>query len=520
MKAMLIRLALTAALVAVLGSVSGLLRTQVASAATKTAAVPAAATHSLYGQCGGAVHNGPQLYAGWVHAGITSQVIVNPHWLKYSGFHRMDEPLQTFMGRRVVVIILTHSILVEDFGCKAGKMFSVGLRTIPAGTPVAIVLPPQYTKAQISTTPRAGYKAQSFIVGVVGKGDCTNPLAGNMQVTLYVKQGKTVAPPSHLKATLLKTALVDGKAVPGLGFVIREFHGKKVVASWGVLSSTKRTVNPKYLNDSFCEVLKAPWHNPTPCDKFTTSGQLLRWTNTQTTATTPKTAVCTMPNGTVAYTLPPGYIVQNNQCVNIAQQNCQIAEGSWNPNTQMCTIIQVVGQCTNVVIVNGNGNTVSTSQQGNCNTNTGGGGSNPPQQCPSGTQGTYPNCGTCPAHYTGTYPNCQAPPKPTITDMYQLNAQSVYEGNSYQLCASVSAQSGDSLTVTFGTGTPGHPGIGTLSATSFSVTGSGQVCTTYTAPGETGTDTYTVYVHDNTTNTDADPVSATSWQVQAQPSNR
>lgn len=258
------------------------------------------------------------------------------------------------------------------------------------------------------------------------------------------------------------------------------------------------------------------------------NGQAVCFLATQIPTSTPPTqptqpqpgpkAVCFI-GGSPQYTWPSGYVAgqvgPNNQCIAVAQNNncsagqvrdsngncvnqanaaelhCQqVAQASYpgasvqfDNDTLTCIITQINGNCSNIVEIIGNGSP-TISQQGNCNTNT-----TPPPPAPK--------------------------PKPTITDIYQLNAQSIYEGYSYKLCATVQAQAGDAVTVTFGMGTPGHPGIGMLSQTSFSLTGSGTVCTTYTAPGETGTDTYTVYAHDNTAGTDASPVSATAWQVQA-----
>lgn len=70
---------------------------------------------------------------------------------------------------------------------------------------------------------------------------------------------------------------------------------------------------------------------------------------------------------------------------NTAEQNCKAKGGAWDSVTVTCTIIQVNGNCSNIIVINGSGNTISTSQAGNCN-------SSPPPVCPSGTTGTYPNC--------------------------------------------------------------------------------------------------------------------------------
>jgi hypothetical protein len=70
---------------------------------------------------------------------------------------------------------------------------------------------------------------------------------------------------------------------------------------------------------------------------------------------------------------------------NTAEQNCKAIGGTFNGATQLCTIIQVNGNCSNIIVINGSGNTISNSQAGNCN-------SSPPPSCPAGTTGVYPNC--------------------------------------------------------------------------------------------------------------------------------
>jgi hypothetical protein len=56
-------------------------------------------------------------------------------------------------------------------------------------------------------------------------------------------------------------------------------------------------------------------------------------------------------------------VTQNNS----AEQNCKAIGGTFSGATQLCTIIQINANCSNVTVVNGSGNVVSTSQEGNCN---------------------------------------------------------------------------------------------------------------------------------------------------------
>ncbi|MGC1177323.1 MAG: hypothetical protein WA843_04595 [Candidatus Saccharimonadales bacterium] len=81
----------------------------------------------------------------------------------------------------------------------------------------------------------------------------------------------------------------------------------------------------------------------------------------------------TCPNGMLVYS-PGSCNIQQNT----AEQNCEALGGSYNGNTNLCTIIQVNGNCSNIWIVNGSGNTINNYQQGNCNQTPPPSGSSPP----------------------------------------------------------------------------------------------------------------------------------------------
>lgn len=82
--------------------------------------------------------------------------------------------------------------------------------------------------------------------------------------------------------------------------------------------------------------------------------------------------------------VPAGMIINAiGNCVtqtNNAEQRCIEQGGSYNSNTitgdVTCTIIQVNGNCSNIIVVNGSGNVISSTQEGNCNV------SPPPPTCP------------------------------------------------------------------------------------------------------------------------------------------
>ncbi len=102
-----------------------------------------------------------------------------------------------------------------------------------------------------------------------------------------------------------------------------------------------------------------------------------------------------------------------------------------------------------------------------------------------------------------------APVAPTLSNLTHLQGEGgVLAGNSYTVCVDVSGQSGHNVTVTFGAGK------GSFSGGPFSTTsGSGHFCATYTAPGETGSDSYTATATDTATGAS----SSLSWSFNVSP---
>lgn len=75
---------------------------------------------------------------------------------------------------------------------------------------------------------------------------------------------------------------------------------------------------------------------------------------------------------------------------NTAEQNCKVLGGQFNGDTQLCTIIQINANCSNITIVSGSGNVVSTSQEGNCNS------APPTPTCPDGRPMPTDGCDRAP----------------------------------------------------------------------------------------------------------------------------
>lgn len=178
---------------------------------------------------------------------------------------------------------------------------------------------------------------------------------------------------------------------------------------WTMISGQWTRLGPfqaGHIPKQFCEVIKAPWKaQGSACQSTYTEQDRLavKFSNfapAKGSPTAPSTPPTTVPT---------------------AQNNCQIQGGTWNGDTQLCTIIQVIGNnCTNVTIINGNGNTVSQTQNGSC-------GASPPSLPPTTSNVTLANSTSVQSIKTVTAP-CP-PPNQSITkvgtsDLITLNSPS------------------------------------------------------------------------------------------------
>ncbi len=208
-----------------------------------------ASSASAFGQCGGSVSTGSELFHEWQAMGVTSQA---GEIAKSAGFHRMDGSLSHWMNERVVKAKLASTASPEDFGCNPGTVFSVGPRAIAKGTPVMVVLPLKFAKGDVRFTPHKGFKRVVVSVRVVGKTDCSNPLKGTVRVVIYVKVVKHH--PHHPKCKCHKKPPPKPKpSCEAQGLVT--VAGNCVSQSNNAEQNCKATVNGQW-NGSQCTIVQ------------------------------------------------------------------------------------------------------------------------------------------------------------------------------------------------------------------------------------------------------------------------
>jgi hypothetical protein len=201
----------------------------------------------------------------------------------------------------------------------------------------------------------------------IGK-DCTNPQAkGNSTTsessisnlwtawsTIQVKKGETIVCPGGASATATASAYARGFG-----------YGKTLGAAKNM---AKKNAKAKVTTSGKCGVFTPPIVVPPTCQQL---------------------GNCPVPPGP-SLTCPTGYALNSQgicvqivvgcsagqvkdamgNCVtqtNTAEQNCRSKGGSWDSVQLTCTIIQVNGNCSNIIVINGDNNVVSNTQQGNCN---------------------------------------------------------------------------------------------------------------------------------------------------------
>lgn len=155
----------------------------VASMAVGMIFIIAPSSASAYGQCGPGTSNPNTWVSQLSNMGVLSQT---ENLMAYAGFHRMDGSFRSWVNQRVIAVHLANAADPVDYGCHYGSLFSVGPRTLPAGTSVLVVLPSQYSKSQISTHPRRGFHRIKVCSDEAGKVACDNPEKGKVCYYLWV----------------------------------------------------------------------------------------------------------------------------------------------------------------------------------------------------------------------------------------------------------------------------------------------------------------------------------------------
>ncbi|HEX5447748.1 MAG TPA: hypothetical protein VFW90_00925 [Candidatus Saccharimonadales bacterium] len=228
----------------------------------RTPATSAALEHSLYGQCGGAVHSGSQLVGVWRYRGVLNDPETRSI-ARSAGWREMDGSLSRFVAQRGREFQLAEDAWIEDFGCEPGNMFSVGLRHYGAGERVIGIVPKKYSPNDVSGTPRAGFVRKVVFVHVVGRGNCANGFRKFVRVVMYVRHHKktVVRKTKQVVVWAWKYAQVNGKFVNGKRFPVF-VSGRRGGKHWTMTSGKWTALGPfraGHVPKSFTEIIKAPW---------------------------------------------------------------------------------------------------------------------------------------------------------------------------------------------------------------------------------------------------------------------
>jgi hypothetical protein len=433
-----------------------------AFAKSNTVAVPKTVNTITRGQCGGQAFSVDALLGRWSNMGVIDDAA------SLFGVRSIDDSVGAFAHRNWAIATVAKTSRLKNRGCSGGAFFGpkgVDDRILYPGDKVFVDKRPlkaKYGEGNFSFSPVAGWKKKLVCLEAVANPTCSNPVRGKVCVWVWVRPTKHAAPKPKPKP--------------------------------------------------------APKPSPTPKPKPTVN--------------CPSGSVKDSAGNCVAVVVscPAGFVKDaNGNCVtqtNTAAQACAAKGGNWDTTTQLCTIIQVNGNCSTIIVVNGTGNTVNTTTTGNCNISTpvcpAGTVGTPPNctvpVCPAGTVGTPPNCtvpvcpagtvGTppnctvpvCPAGTVGTPPNCTPPPPATcVTITSYVDKNDVPVGKtSGQMPFVVNACGAGSVTID-----PGNGGISTCDSSVKQTTpltlplvaGNNSLCVIYYAPGEasamSGSVTYT-----------------------------
>ena len=240
----------------------------------------ATASANYRGQCNVTAGNTVTSVTEWLSVlrkeGVTSQA--EKRVFKHAGLAKVDQTTRQWMTQRVILAKSNRSFRAVDYGCRGGKLFSVGTRPYGKGKAVFVVLPKAYAKGDVRTSPKKGYVRKVITVKVIGLSDCGNPVRGTTTVVVYVKKTKTTPKPPATKPA----ATCDNS---------QSSTSNSGAACQSNTSSQTATAETTQSGKQDCEARGGTWTNSSVCQITNISTTVINQTTIQVNANCSKVII-------------------------------------------------------------------------------------------------------------------------------------------------------------------------------------------------------------------------------------
>ncbi len=247
------------------------------------------------GQCtpsGRAVTTTTQFAKNLAGERVTSQAA---KVFRSAGYSQRDGSVATWLRRDTVVVNLASSARIQNYGCRNGRLFSAGRKTLRAGTSVVVSLPAQYGKGNFSTKRTKVFSVRRVVSAkFVGQTSCSNPGSGIVKVVIWVAPPVKAKPKPKPKPTIVPKPTPAPVTVSCPGGSV--WNGVQCVVQSNA-NATQQTAEQQ------CSAIVNGVWNGSQC--VITQNNTTTQTNTNTNTTTNICSNVNSPGATVNCTTPP-----------------------------------------------------------------------------------------------------------------------------------------------------------------------------------------------------------------------
>lgn len=150
--------------------------------------VPASAQANSVGQCSGpsgkSVNSVNAFYKNLQTEGVVSQAA---KVFESAGYRQRDGKVSTWLKNDAVVLKLAASATIQNYGCRNGKLFGAGKKTLRKGAKVVVSLPEKYGKGDFASRKTKKFSQKRVVTArFVGQTTCSNPGKGTVKVVIWV----------------------------------------------------------------------------------------------------------------------------------------------------------------------------------------------------------------------------------------------------------------------------------------------------------------------------------------------
>jgi hypothetical protein len=115
------------------------------------------------------------------------------------GWSPQDGPFHNWLKNRTIIVRTKKPLRIRDYFCRGGTMKFWKFKTVPAGTPMVVVLPDKLQSSDVSTKKRKGFDSMPARFKSLAQALCSNASLAEFLQSLFVMHEKVPQKPAKEK---------------------------------------------------------------------------------------------------------------------------------------------------------------------------------------------------------------------------------------------------------------------------------------------------------------------------------